>query len=183
MDVVETEQIQPSETASTQSYLSKDPSVVGEHSCISDVDPCVLGVSLNSVTSTRRQAGAKYLLLDTGMILNSMTTPSAWRSLHHCSFTQDREDAASRRQVNHFLDGVLLSIQSSSVGHVRTGRLVSDQFESLIPNVRENPCRGSENEQIRILLERQKQEILSYFQAEIRNTNSRPIMTEQVSTS
>ena len=34
---------------------------------------------------------------------------------------QEREDPASRRQVYHSLDKSLLSSQSSSVGHVRTG--------------------------------------------------------------
>ena len=72
----------------------------------------------------------------------------------------------SRRQAYHSLDEGLSSSQSSSVGHVRTGRLVSDQFDSLIPNVRD-PCRGSENEQIRILLQRQKEQILGDCGAEI----------------
>ena len=62
------------------------------------------------------------------------------------------------------LTKVQSSSQSSSVGHVRTGR---HQFDSLIPNVRDNPCRGSENEQIRILRERQKEQILADFRAEI----------------
>ena len=53
-----------------------------------------------------------------------------------------------------------------SVGHVRTGGPV-DEFGSLISNVRENPCRNSENEQIRILLERQKEQILADDRAEI----------------
>ena len=79
-------------------------------------------------------------------------------------FTQEREDAASRRQAHHSLDEGLSSSQSSSVGHVRTGRPV---FGSLIPNVRENPCRDSGNEQIRILLERQKEQILADYRAEI----------------
>ena len=64
------------------------------------------------------------------------------------------------------LTKVLSSSQSSSVGAVRTGRLVADQFDSLVPNVRENPCHGSENEQIRILLERQREQILAVCQAE-----------------
>ena len=42
-----------------------------------------------------------------------------------------------------------------SVCHVRTGRPVNE-FGSLISNVRENPSRDSENQQIRILFERQK---------------------------
>ena len=86
------------------------------------------------------------------------------RALSSPLFTQEREDAASRRQACHSPDEGLSSSQSSSVGHVRTGRPV---FGSLIPNVRENPCRDSENEQIRILLERQKEQILADYQAEI----------------
>ena len=64
------------------------------------------------------------------------------------------------------LKKVLSSSQSSSVGH-GTGRLVGDQFDSLISNVKENPRRSSENEQIRILLERQREQILADCQAEI----------------
>ena len=58
------------------------------------------------------------------------------------------------------------SSQSSSVGH-GTGRLVGDQFDSLISHVKENPFRSSENEQIRILLERQREQILADCQPEI----------------
>ena len=71
VDVVETEQHQPSETASTVSYPSQDPSVVGELSCVSNVDPWIIGVTINSVSSTRRQAGAEYLLLDSGEQLHA----------------------------------------------------------------------------------------------------------------
>ena len=71
-------------------------------------------------------------------------------------FTQQREDPASRGQAYHSLDESLLSSQSFSVGHVRTRRHISDKFGSLISNVRGNPCRDSEYEQIRILLERPK---------------------------
>ena len=82
-------------------------------------------------------------------------------------FTQEREDAASRRRAYHSLDERLSSSQSSSVGH-RTGRpVVGDQFDSLISNVRENSRRDSENEQIGILLERQREQILADCQAEI----------------
>ena len=96
----------------------------------------------------------------------SVTTPSAERSLHHCSLRK-REDPASRRQAYHSLEESLLSSQSLSVGHVRKGRLVSDEFGSLISNVRENPCCDKENEQIRMLLERQKEQILADNRAEI----------------
>ena len=80
---------------------------------------------------------------------------------------QEREDPASRRQAYHFPNEGLSSSQSSPVGHCGTERLVFDEFGSLIWNVRENPRRGSENEQIRILLERQREQILADSQAEI----------------
>ena len=89
------------------------------------------------------------------------------RALFSPLFTQEREDPASRRQAYHSLDESLLSSQSLSVGHVRTGRLVSDEFGSPISNVRENPRRDSENEQIRILFERQNEQILADCRAEI----------------
>ena len=89
------------------------------------------------------------------------------RALSSPLFTQEREDPASRRRAYHSPDEGLSSSQSSSVGHVRTGRPVSDQFDSLIPNVRENPRRSTENEQIRHLLERQRQQILADCEAEI----------------
>ena len=94
-------------------------------------------------------------------------------------FKQEQEDAASRGQAYDSPDEGLPSSQSSSVGHVGTGGPVADQFGSPISNIRENPRRDSENEQIRILLERQKEQILADYQAKIQNTNSRPIMTEE----
>ena len=98
----------------------------------------------------------------TCMTGKSVTTPSAERSLHQ------RKDPASRRQVYHSPAESLLSSQSSSVGHVRTGRPVFDEFGSLISNVIENPRRRSENEQIRTLLERQTEQILADCQADFR---------------
>ena len=82
-------------------------------------------------------------------------------------FTQEREDAASRRQAYHSPDEGLSSSQSSSVGHVRTGKPVSDVFGSLISNVRENPRRDSEISKSGFFLERQEEQILAVYQAEI----------------
>ena len=87
-------------------------------------------------------------------------------------FTQEREDDASRRRAYHSEDEGLSSSQSSSVGH-RTERPVVKQFDSQIPNVRDISSHSSESEQIRILLERQREQILTDCQAEIR------IMTEE----
>ena len=83
-------------------------------------------------------------------------------------FTEEREDAASRGQAYHSPDESLLSSLSSSVGLVKTGRPVSNEFGSLISNVRANPRRDSGNEQVRILLDRQREQILADRQAEIR---------------
>ena len=65
------------------------------------------------------------------------------RALSSPLFTQEREDPASRRQAYHSLEESLLPSQSLSVCHVRTGRLVSDEFGSLISNVKANPRRDS----------------------------------------
>ena len=87
-------------------------------------------------------------------------------------FTQEREDDASRRRADHSHDEGLSSCEPlSSVGQ-RTVRPVVEQFDfdSQISNVRDNPRHtySSENEQIRILLERQREQILADCQAEIR---------------
>ena len=70
------------------------------------------------------------------------------------------------RQAYHSPGESFLSSQALSVGHVRTGRPVNE-LGSLSSSVRENPCRDSENEQIRILLERQKEQILADCRAKI----------------
>ena len=75
----------------------------------------------------------------TCMTRRSVTTPSAERSLHHCS-RKEREEPAGRGQAHHSPEESLLSSQSLSVGHVKTVRPV-DEFGSLSSSVRENPCR------------------------------------------
>ena len=89
------------------------------------------------------------------------------RALSSPLFTQERDYRASRRQACHSPEKSSLPSQSLSVGHVRTGRPVSDEYGSPISNAREHPCRDSENEQIRILLERQKEQTLADYRAEI----------------
>ena len=78
-------------------------------------------------------------------------------------FTQEREDAASRRRAYHSPEESLSSSQSSSVGH-RTERPVVEQIDSQIPKVRKIPRHSSESEQIR----RHREQILADCQAEIR---------------
>ena len=62
----------------------------------------------------------------------------------------------------------LSSSQSSSVSHDRTVRPVVIPFDSQISSGQEIPSHSSESEQIRILLERQIEQILADCQAEIR---------------
>ena len=80
-------------------------------------------------------------------------------------FTQEREDDASRRRAYHSQEEGLSSSLSSSVSHYRTLRPVVEQFVSPISCVREIPSHSSESEQIRILLERQREQILADCQA------------------
>ena len=94
------------------------------------------------------------------MTSSTMTTPSAWRSLHHCSPRSEE----MRRAVDELI--TLLTKVCRPVSRRLSGRPV-DEFDSLISNVRENPRRSLENEQIRILLERQRGQILADCQAEI----------------
>ena len=79
------------------------------------------------------------------------------RTLSSPMFIQE----ANLRQAYHSFEESLLPSQSLSVCHVRTGRLV-DEFSSL-SSCREKPSREMENETIRILLERQKEQILADF--------------------
>ena len=60
------------------------------------------------------------------------------------------------------------SCLSSSVSHDRTGRpVVCSTFDSQVSSVQETQRHSSESEQIRILLERQREQILADCQAEI----------------
>ena len=88
------------------------------------------------------------------------------RALSSPLFIQEREEPADRRQAYHSFEESLLPSQSLSVCHARTGRPVHE-LSSLGSRSREKPSRDSENEQIRILLERQKEQILADFRAEI----------------
>ena len=88
------------------------------------------------------------------------------RALSSPLFTQEREEPAGSRQAYHSLEESLLPSQPLSVGHERTVKPVNE-LSSLSSSVRENPSRDSENETNRILLERQKEQILADFKAQI----------------
>ena len=76
-------------------------------------------------------------------------------------FTQQREEPADRRQAYHSYEESLLPTQSFFT-HARTGRPVHE-----LCSLRQKPSREMENETIRILLERQKEQILTKVRAEI----------------
>ena len=80
-------------------------------------------------------------------------------------FTQEREDPASRRQAYHTPDASLLS--SQSVGHVRTGRNVFDEFGSLSSNVRENHVAIQKMSKSGFFWNDKKEQILADCRAEI----------------
>ena len=72
---------------------------------------------------------------------------------------------ACRRRADHSEEEGLSSCLSSSVSHDRTGRPVVCR---LVSSAQETQRHNSENEQIRTLLERQREQILADCQAEIR---------------
>ena len=86
---------------------------------------------------------------------------------------------ACRRRADHSEEEGLSSCLSSSMSHDRTGKPVVCRDISH-EHCQENQRQNSESEQIRTLLERQREHILADCQAEIRNTNSRPITTGEV---
>ena len=76
---------------------------------------------------------------------------------------------ACRRRADHSEEEGLSSCLSSSVSHDRTRRpVVCSTFDSQVSSVQETQRHNSESEQIRILLERQREQILADCQAEIR---------------
>ena len=87
------------------------------------------------------------------------------RALSSPLCTQEREEPAGHRQAYHSLEESLLPSQSLFECHVRTGRHVHE-LGSLSSRIRENRSRDSENKQIRILLERQKEQVLADCRAE-----------------
>ena len=145
------------ETSTLRTLANEDLGALAEYDLLTGYEPNDLHISETTELYTQESSGENRSLNSHDLECDDYTIGIA---LSSPLFTQEREDAASRRRAYHSPS------QSSSVGH-RTGRPVGDQFDSLISNVRENPRRSSENERIRILLERQREQILADCQAEI----------------
>ena len=151
-------------TSTLRTLANEDLGTLAEYDPLTDYEPNDLHISETTELYIQESSGENGSLNSHDLEYDDYTIGIA---LSSPLFTQEREDAASRRQAYHSLDEGLSSSQSSSsVGH-RTGRPVVKPFDSLISHVRENPRRSSENEQIRILLERQREQILADCQAEI----------------
>ena len=75
---------------------------------------------------------------------------------------------ACRRRADHSEEEGLSSCLSSSVSHDRSGKPVVCSFDSQVLSVQETQRQNSDKEQIRTLLERQREQILTDCQAEIR---------------
>ena len=95
-----------------------------------------------------------------------LSDESIGRALSSPLSIQKREEPVGRRQAYHSFEESLLPSQSLSVCHGRTGRPVNE-LSSLGSSSREKPSRDSENEQLRFLFERQKEQILAGYRAEI----------------
>ena len=102
----------------------------------------------------------------TCMTGKSVTTPSAERSLHHCSLRSEKIQRAADKLIT-LLKKACCQVSRCLSVLLEQGGPVSDEFGPLISKARENSRRDSENEQIRILLERQKEHILADDRAEI----------------
>ena len=95
-----------------------------------------------------------------------MKRPSAERSLHHSSFRSEKNQRTVDKLITLVKKVCCQLSPFLSVCHARTGRPVHE-LSSLGSRSREKPSRDSENERIRILLERQKEQILADCRAEI----------------
>ena len=101
----------------------------------------------------------------TCMTRRSVTTPSAERSLHHSSFRIEKIQRAVDKLIA-LLKKVCCQV-SRCLSVIERGDPLWNSLDSQISDVTENPRRDSENEQIRILLERQREQILADCRAEI----------------
>ena len=126
-------------TSTLRTLANEDLGTLAEYHPLTGYEPNDLHISETTEQFIQESSGENRSLNSHDLECDDYTIGKA---LSSPLFTQDREDAASRRQAYHSPDEGLSSSQSSSVGHFRSGRLVADQFDSLVSNVRENPRRA-----------------------------------------
>ena len=103
----------------------------------------------------------------TCMTRSSVTTPSAERSLHHCSLSSEKNQRTVDKHYHSFEESLLPS-QSLSVCHVRTGRPVHELSSLGFKHQSKPKSRlRKKMSKSRFSFERQKEEILAKVRSEI----------------
>ena len=152
------------ETGTLRTLANDDFGILVENDPLASCEPNVLHISETTEKFIQESSGDRF-----GAFVLVRCRIRRWDHGKSAIFTTVHSRA---RRISEPETSLSLSWRKFFL-QLRTGRPFSDQFDSLIPNVRQNPRRGSENEQIRILLERQKEQILANYQAKIRKkTNS-----------
>ena len=129
-------------------------------------------------SSSRSNPATKTRCPRTCLTRNSTMRPSEKRSLHHCSFSSEKNQRTEDQLIT-LLQKNVLPAQPFSVCHSRTGRPVHE-LSSLSSCSREKPSREMENVNIRILLERQKNKFSLILEPRFRHTSFKPILIRQV---
>ena len=133
--------------------------------------PQVMSPSSLTTSTTRRlpkssswtNPATKTRCPRTSLTRNSTMRPSAERYHHHCSFRRE-ENLRTEDKLFTLMKKVCCQPSPSLSCHSRTERPVHE-LSSLSSCSREKTSRDSENERIRILLERQKEQLLADFRA------------------
>ena len=105
------------ETSTLRTLANEDLGTLAENDPLTGYKPNDLHISETTELFIRESSGDKRSLNSHDLEFDDYTIGMA---LSSPLFTQEREDAASRRQAYHSPDEGLLSSQSF-VGHVRTG--------------------------------------------------------------
>ena len=165
-------------TSTLRTFANDDLGTLAKYDPLTGYEPNDLHISETTELYIQESSGENGSLNSHDLEIEDYTIG---RALSSPLFTQEREEPAGRRQAYHFPEEGSSS-QSLSVGHERTERPV-EEFDPLISNVRENPRRSSENEQIRFFWNDKDSRFSLIVKQIFKNTNSRPIMTEEVSKS
>ena len=115
-------------------------------------------------SSSSRNPATKTRCPRTCLTRNSTTRPSEERSPHHCSFRSEKSQRTWDKHIT-LMKKACCQAQSFSACHARTGRpVLRTRFTQ---SEKRMSSRDVENERIRILLERQKEQLLAEVTTEI----------------
>ena len=110
-------------------------------------------------SSSRRNPATKIRSPRTCALRNSTMRPSGKRYLHHCSFRSEKNQRTEDKLITLMKK---VCCQLSSFSHTRTERPVHEPS-----SCKRKSSREMENERIRILLNRQEEQILSEVRTEM----------------